>query len=88
MDTVPVTGAQVLELRRVHRSWGARRIVFELGRPGIDPVPSESGVYRALVRAGLIEPAGGGAGREEWRQRSRRTVQTPLDGCGGRVPAG
>ena len=58
----PVTGAQVLELRRVHRSWGARRIVFELGRPGIDPVPSESGVYRALVRAGLIEPAGGGAG--------------------------
>ena len=31
----PAVEAQVLELRRVHRSWGARRITFELGEPGV-----------------------------------------------------
>ena len=67
----PVVEAQVLELRRVHRSWGARRIVFELGRLEIDPVPSESGVYRALVRAGLIEADGRRRRREEWRRWER-----------------
>jgi transposase len=30
----PAVEARVLELRRVHRSWGARRIVFELARLG------------------------------------------------------
>ncbi len=67
----PVVEAQVLELRRVHRSWGARRIVFELGRLEIDPVPSESGVCRALVRAGLIEADGRRRRREEWRRWER-----------------
>jgi transposase InsO family protein len=67
----PVTEARVLELRRVHRSWGARRICFELGRAGMAPVPSESGVYRALVRAGLIEPGGRRRRREEWRRWER-----------------
>lgn len=52
--------AAVLELRRVHRYWGPRRIRHELGwrglvAPGV--LPSESAVYRCLVRAGLIEPA-------------------------------
>ncbi len=50
--------ARVLDLRRIHRSWGARRIVFGLERAGVVPVPSESGAYRALVRAALIEPGG------------------------------
>ena len=30
----PVVEARVLELRRRYRSWGARRICFELGRDG------------------------------------------------------
>jgi transposase InsO family protein len=67
----PVTEARVLELRRVHRSWGARRICFELGRAGMAPVPSESGVYRALVRAGLIEPGGRRRRKEAWRRWER-----------------
>jgi transposase InsO family protein len=67
----PPVEAQVLELRRVHRSWGARRITFELGRLGVKPVPSESGVYRALVRAGLIEPGGRRRRKEEWRRWER-----------------
>jgi transposase len=58
--------AAVLELRRVHRFWGPRRIRHELIRRGLvtgSVVPSESAVYRCLVRAGLIEP----------RQRVRRS---------------
>jgi len=67
----PAVEARVLELRRVHRSWGARRIRFELGKAGVAPVPSESGVYRALVRAGLIEPGARRRRKEEWRRWER-----------------
>lgn len=55
--------ALVLELRCQHRGWGPRRLVFELGRRGVGSVPSESGVYRALRRAGLIEPGASAGGR-------------------------
>jgi transposase InsO family protein len=51
--------AVVLELRRVHRYWGPRRIRQELVRRRLvaDAVmPSESAIYRCLVRAGLVEP--------------------------------
>ena len=57
----------MLELRRVHRYWGPRRIRHELVRrqawclAGV--LPSESAVYRCLVRAGLVEPWRGGGGR-------------------------
>jgi transposase InsO family protein len=55
--------AAVLELRRRHRYWGPRRIGYELERRRVSlglagiALPSESAVYRCLVRAGLIEPA-------------------------------
>jgi hypothetical protein len=70
----PVVEARVLELRRVHRSWGARRIRFELGKAGVAPVPSESGIYRALVRAGLIEPGARRRRKEQWRRWERRAA--------------
>lgn len=41
------------ELRRTHRRWGARRLVFELARRGVTAVPSAT-VHRALVRNGLV----------------------------------
>lgn len=49
----------VLELRRQHRYWGPRRIRCELERRQLVPVgqlPSVSAIYRALTRAGLVEP--------------------------------
>src|SRR5690349_8349023 len=64
----PVVEARVLELRRVHRSWGARRIAFELARLGVGPVPSESGIYRCLVRAGLIDPDRRRRRRDTWKR--------------------
>ena len=47
---------KVLEMRRTKPFWGARRLVFEMARKGVQPLPSESAVYRSLVRAGLIDP--------------------------------
>jgi transposase InsO family protein len=43
----------------VHRYWGPRRIGHELARRALVPaglMPSESAIYRCLVRAGLVEP--------------------------------
>lgn len=51
-----VLEARVLEMRRAHPFWGPRRIRAELVRAGVSPLPSESAVYRCLVRAGVIEP--------------------------------
>lgn len=48
--------ARVLEMRRLHTNWGHVRIRYQLEREGIDPLPSLSGIYRALVRNRLIEP--------------------------------
>jgi transposase len=50
--------ARVLELRRLHPHWGPMSIRHRLGKAGVDPVPSLSGIYRALLRAGLIEEQG------------------------------
>ncbi|USX49917.1 IS481 family transposase [Lentzea sp. HUAS12] len=48
--------ALVCELRRTHPSWGPRRLVHELERRDVTPLPSRSTVYRVLIRAGLLEP--------------------------------
>jgi len=45
----------VCELRRAHRKWGPKRLVFEMGRRGLGTV-TRSTVYRVLVRNHLIEP--------------------------------
>src|SRR4030081_4088627 len=53
-QTSPGVEAMVLEMRRAHAYWGARRIAFELARKHIQQAPSESAVYRCLVRAAVI----------------------------------
>src|SRR5436305_12754016 len=64
--------ALVLELRRSHPYWGARRIALELKRKGkVDPVPSESAVYRCLVRAGVIDPVRRRKRQDHWRRWER-----------------
>jgi transposase InsO family protein len=61
----PATEVWVLEARRRNPEWGPRRLVHEASRAGLDPVPSRSGVYRALKRAQLIDP-------QARRRRDRR----------------
>jgi len=77
----------VLELRRLHRYWGPRRLGFELSRRGL--ALSESAIYRCLVRAGLIEP-GQRRRRAERFKRWERAAPMPVvaAGCGRWVPAG
>jgi transposase InsO family protein len=48
--------AAVCELRREHPRWGPLRLVDELAKAGVSPVPSRMSVYRALVRHGLVQP--------------------------------
>ena len=73
----------VLEARRKHPGWGPRRIVHELSKAGL--VTSESGVYRALRRAGLVEPGRRRREQREWKrwERARPNELWQLDVVGG-----
>lgn len=48
--------AVVLEMRRLRPEWGPRRLLHELAREGIEPLPSLSGIYRLLKRRDQIDP--------------------------------
>jgi transposase InsO family protein len=67
----PTVEAMVLEMRRSHPYWGARRIAFELVRKGVERAPSESAVYRCLVRAAVIDPVSRQRRRETWKRWER-----------------
>jgi len=64
----PAIEVWVTETRRRYPDWGPRRLVHEATRAGVAPIPSRSGVYRALKRAGLIDP---GARRRRDRRFKR-----------------
>jgi transposase InsO family protein len=66
-----VVEAALLELRRSRPYWGPRRLVFELAKRGSRPVPSESAVYRALVRAGMIDPSVRDRRSRKWKRWER-----------------
>lgn len=53
----PAVEAKVLAIRDRNPRWGPDRIVYQLGREGVVPVPGRTSVYRALVRNGRIHPA-------------------------------
>jgi len=61
----------IARLRQAHPSWGPRRLVFELAKQGVVPVPSESAVYRALVRLNLIDPSGRRRRDRKWKRWER-----------------
>jgi transposase InsO family protein len=46
--------AVICQLRGAHPRWGPRRLLFELGRAKVGPLPSRSTIYRVLVRRGLV----------------------------------
>jgi transposase InsO family protein len=62
--------AVICELRRAHRRWGPRRLVFELDRRGY-PGLSRSTIYRVLVRHQLIEPVPRRRRRDQYRRWER-----------------
>jgi transposase InsO family protein len=79
----------VAEMRRAHPGWGPRRIVFELGKKRIQPVPSESAVYRALVRLNLVEHGARRPRDRRWKrwERGRPMELWQMDVVGGFVLA-
>lgn len=77
--------ARVLVLRDAYPRWGPTRIVYELGRQGVDPVPGRSSVYRALVRNGRIDPARRRRRRADYKrwERGRPMELWQMDVVGG-----
>jgi transposase InsO family protein len=63
--------AVIARMRSSHPGWGPRRLVYELARAGVVPVPSESAVCRALVRLNLIDPAGRRRRDRRWKRWER-----------------
>jgi transposase InsO family protein len=61
----------IARMRTSHPSWGPRRLTFELARTGVEPAPSESAVYRALVRLNLIDPTGRRRRDRKWKRWER-----------------
>jgi transposase InsO family protein len=82
----PEVEAAVCEMRREHPRWGARRIVFELGRNGCPgPVPSRMTVYRILARHGLHLAVKRKRGRKDYQrwERARPMELWQMDIVGG-----
>src|SRR3954452_8376673 len=77
--------ALALELRRSRPYWGARRLARELAKRGVEPTPSESAVYRALLRAGVVEGRPRRRRREHWKrwERSAPMELWQMDVVGG-----
>lgn len=77
------------ELRRAHPSWGPKRLVFELARREVEPLPSEAGVYRALVRLSLIDADARRPRDRRWKRWERGTPMElwQMDVVGGFVLA-
>jgi transposase InsO family protein len=80
-----VIEARVCELRRHHPYWGPIRIRHQLGRDGVAELPSPMGVWRALVRHGLIDPKARRKRLVDYRrwERGRPMELWQLDVVGG-----
>ena len=63
--------ARIVGLRRAHPGWGPSRIVWQMEREGVTPLPGRSSVYRALVRHGLVEARKRRRRREDYRRWER-----------------
>ncbi len=63
--------AQLVGMRRAHPRWGPRRLLFELAKAGVDPVPSRSTVYRVLVRHQLVTAKTRKRRRQDYPRRGR-----------------
>jgi transposase len=73
-----VIEARVLELRRIHDEWGPIRIRHALAREQVDPLPGRSSIYRALLRAGLIEAHRRRRRKADFKRWER---QAPMELC-------
>ena len=81
----PVVEARVVELRKAHPGWGPRTIRYHLEREGVSPVPSRSGIYRAVLRHNLVDQKARRKGWKDYRrwERARAMELWQMDIMGG-----
>lgn len=70
----------LIGLRNVHKTWGARKLQASYGRanPGQEP-PSESSIKRVLERAGLLQHRRRRPAKDAGRIQNRLVPQAPND---------
>ena len=75
----------ICEIRRQHPGWGPRRILHQLDRQGVAPLPGRSSIYRCLKRHNLIELRRRTKRRDEFRrwERDRAMQLWQMDVMGG-----
>jgi transposase len=80
----PVTEAKIVEVRRSHPAWGADRIRYQLIKEEL-PAPGRTGIYRALIRSGLVVPGQRRRRRSDYRrwERARPMQLWQMDVVGG-----
>jgi transposase InsO family protein len=86
-----VVEARVVGLRHGHPGWGPRSIGYQLAQEGVEPLPSRSAIYRALLRHNLITGKRRRKPRSAYRrwERSRAMELWQMDVMGGvRLVAG
>jgi transposase InsO family protein len=80
---------EIARMRFAHPGWGPRRLVFELDRIGVRPLPGRTSVYRALLRLNLVDPAARRPRDRSWKRWERGTPMElwQMDVVGGFVLA-
>ena len=80
--------ALVCQLRGTHPRWGPRRLLFELGKAKVSPLPSRSTIYRVLVRHHLVAARKRKRRRQDYKrwQRDEPMQLWQLDVTGVGVP--
>ena len=81
----PAVEVRLVELRGLHPGWGPDRLLYRLGREGVEPLPSRAAIGRALTRLGLVRPGRRRTARREYRrwERGRPMELWQLDVMGG-----
>jgi transposase InsO family protein len=63
--------ALICQWRGAHPRWGPRRLLYELGRAKVSPLPSRSTIYRVLVRHHLVPARKCRRRRQDYRRWQR-----------------
>jgi transposase InsO family protein len=81
----PELEARIVGMRREHRGWGPRTILYWLAQEGFVPLPGRTSVERALIRHGLVEPKKRRRSRADYRrwERSASMELWQMDIVGG-----
>lgn len=80
----PASEARICALRREHPGRGPQRLRYELASEHVEPVPSRSAVYRALVGHNLLVPSKRRRQRADYKrwERNRSMERWQMDVVG------